>query len=992
MMKCFPALSAVCLLAACNTPRYQAYEPDAGRLGRMVSDSRLSDEEIAFARESLLAASNSLQTLEESAESWQHLWREKRSLLQVLDAHQNDPNLKPFDLEGMKREIEAAAHREGGAALKAQVLNWKVTLPSSSPALPSSVKSLGGLHLDAFVQKFKTADLPSAEQADSLCRYLDALGAPVADKDASAPAAGAAPEDLFKACKGLQFVVSNRAAASSATVRDTLFATNRCEVKFTLRQNGPPIPWVVLEGPATNASRRVAECRSALTDLRMLADRAKAFQADLTKGLDGVEKSFPSEGALVRFWAWLTSTYKDKADDHVDLDSWTLNELPPDMAVIATMVVPRVSSVLTNFSRTDASWAFSSTQSVASFRAAVGAYLGTTPRVAIRDAGLAALQSIQRISAPGDAPNPDFSLTRAAQQGIPFYSLYGPLMISAGTRGEDALRNAGKLQLMYSNEYTSISLARRNPTVGLVLSGGGIRSGSFASGVLQGLHEIGALTNVGYLSTVSGGGYVGLWYMGQRALRNVEDKDLLGAGSPHLKHLSQYGYYLASGHFSRFFGTKLAIFGKLTLAAIAHQPLGVWINGQFNIPWASARDIYYEGIARSFFYGIPLEAAASNRLGRLSMAHLMPGPTNPVPFWIVNTHAALNKDAGPVKNRSGDLVEITPWRVGGTALGYVVTPVHHLNDCERWMEPVRAAAMSGAAVDSGSLALGSAGEWATWLLNLNLGYYVDNWGQPWSATNGMGARARTLHWLTSPLPFRPLMLMGGWFIEGVERVDGRHYASAGARRIRLTDGGHFENLGLYALVRRGCRTIIVADGEHDPVVNRWREVAAYSTPDEPLGQAQGFGALAKNVELLYSDLGARLEVPIRRFYPYDPDRPAPLENGWLTCRITNLAVRLTNADGGIDDAVPVTIVYLKSSYTPAGGLNEAFPLWDKEVETGVGFPNESTGNINYTERKVLAYRELGRRITLSAGEAIAAAVSACAGLQVADPGRTEVSP
>ena len=47
------------------------------------------------------------------------------------------------------------------------------------------------------------------------------------------------------------------------------------------------------------------------------------------------------------------------------------------------------------------------------------------------------------------------------------------------------------------------------PLVALCLSGGGIRSASFGLGVLQGLARFGLLSRFHYLSTVSGGGYIG---------------------------------------------------------------------------------------------------------------------------------------------------------------------------------------------------------------------------------------------------------------------------------------------------------------------------------------------------------------------------------------------------------------------------------------------------------------------------------------------------
>jgi hypothetical protein len=48
--------------------------------------------------------------------------------------------------------------------------------------------------------------------------------------------------------------------------------------------------------------------------------------------------------------------------------------------------------------------------------------------------------------------------------------------------------------------------------VGLALSGGGIRSATFCLGILQGLQKLNLLRIFDYLSTVSGGGYVGGWW------------------------------------------------------------------------------------------------------------------------------------------------------------------------------------------------------------------------------------------------------------------------------------------------------------------------------------------------------------------------------------------------------------------------------------------------------------------------------------------------
>ena len=67
--------------------------------------------------------------------------------------------------------------------------------------------------------------------------------------------------------------------------------------------------------------------------------------------------------------------------------------------------------------------------------------------------------------------------------------------------------------------------------VGLAFSGGGIRSATFNLGVLKALHELQLLTHVDYLSTVSGGGYVGAWWTAWRARWGKEFYETSGGGT-----------------------------------------------------------------------------------------------------------------------------------------------------------------------------------------------------------------------------------------------------------------------------------------------------------------------------------------------------------------------------------------------------------------------------------------------------------------------------
>jgi Patatin-like phospholipase len=71
-------------------------------------------------------------------------------------------------------------------------------------------------------------------------------------------------------------------------------------------------------------------------------------------------------------------------------------------------------------------------------------------------------------------------------------------------------------------EKTMIEAIDEHPTglAALCLSGGGIRSATFALGAMQGLARFRLLEHFHYLSTVSGGGYIGSWLSAWRSLHS----------------------------------------------------------------------------------------------------------------------------------------------------------------------------------------------------------------------------------------------------------------------------------------------------------------------------------------------------------------------------------------------------------------------------------------------------------------------------------------
>nr|MBA3886992.1 patatin-like phospholipase family protein [Acidobacteriota bacterium] len=102
--------------------------------------------------------------------------------------------------------------------------------------------------------------------------------------------------------------------------------------------------------------------------------------------------------------------------------------------------------------------------------------------------------------AAAQAADSSCALEWAAVLEAEYEALYGKTPFEAGTPSDPDAR-VRALHLL---------LHQRRPTA-LCLSGGGIRSATFGLGVVQALARVGGLGQLDYLSTVSGGGYVGGW-------------------------------------------------------------------------------------------------------------------------------------------------------------------------------------------------------------------------------------------------------------------------------------------------------------------------------------------------------------------------------------------------------------------------------------------------------------------------------------------------
>ncbi len=193
------------------------------------------------------------------------------------------------------------------------------------------------------------------------------------------------------------------------------------------------------------------------------------------------------------------------------------------------------------------------------------------------------------------------------------------------------------------------------------------------------------------------------------------------------------------------------------------------------------------------------------------------------------------------------------------------------------------------------------------LFNVRLGWWLGNPGLSGSKT-----------WRRKG----PRYSVGPLFSEAIGNTTD-HY-----KYVNLSDGGHFENLGLYEMVLRRCHFIVVSDGGEDPD-------CAYAD----LGEA---------VRKIRIDFGVPIEFGTMTIYP----RSAidTLKSPGHNCAVGR--IRYSAVDG--PDAPDGVIVYIK----PACYGDEPRDIYEY-FKTNPTFPHESTGDQFFSESQFESYRMLG---------------------------------
>jgi predicted acylesterase/phospholipase RssA len=167
--------------------------------------------------------------------------------------------------------------------------------------------------------------------------------------------------------------------------------------------------------------------------------------------------------------------------------------------------------------------------------------------------------------------------------------------------------------------------------------------------------------------------------------------------------------------------------------------------------------------------------------------------------------------------------------------------------------------------------------------------------------------------------------------------------------VYLSDGGHFENLAVYELIRRRCRVIVACDADAD-------------------GSYQ-FDNLVSLIEKARTDFGARIEIDYSSTRPSDGGRESQ-----------HNCVSGTIYYDPHDPTDTGTLILIKAGMpvrgaAPSGTCNRKLPddVW-RYCDQHPTFPHESTADQWFDEWQFESYRALGEYIGCNAADGIKKAI------------------
>lgn len=241
----------------------------------------------------------------------------------------------------------------------------------------------------------------------------------------------------------------------------------------------------------------------------------------------------------------------------------------------------------------------------------------------------------------------------------------------------------------------------------------------------------------------------------------------------------------------------------------------------------------------------------------------------------------------------------------------------------------RSSRRSGAGIpgEDSNLTLGSAMATSGAAVSSNMGYHTS----PMRAFMVTLFNARLGRWCPNPShkPNVPLSPTVGarWYFQ--ELFGGTNEES---EYVYLSDGGHFENLGVYELVRRRCSVIVIVDASADP--------------------ERSFQDLGLAVRLCRVDFGAEIDLDVSALRGKKKGLPS---SAFVWGTVTYDPNTVPPERG--------VILYIKPTMT--GARNEPMDV-QAYASRNPTFPHQSTGDQFFDESQFEAYRRLGLHIGCAA--------------------------
>lgn len=292
------------------------------------------------------------------------------------------------------------------------------------------------------------------------------------------------------------------------------------------------------------------------------------------------------------------------------------------------------------------------------------------------------------------------------------------------------------------------------------------------------------------------------------------------------------------------------------------------------------------------------------------------------PFHLINAHAILigDKDA-KIALRGGENYAMSAATVGSTATGWLRT-----SDYIKVNGPftlASAMAASGAAANANAGYIGTGVTRDRFVsavmstLNIRLGLWVCN-------PRAIAERNRT----------KPFGMVATYFGTALSAGIFRWGNDRNSKFIELSDGGHFENLGLYELVRRKAALILAVDAEQDEGIN--------------------LSSLVSSTNRIKEDFGATIRFlehrgPEQLIGQVSQQYPGGVKIAKSPYIVGDIQYNDEHKTRGV-------LIYLKA--TMIGGLDFAT---DGYRASHPDFPHQTTADQFFDPEQFDAYRDLGRK-------------------------------